>query len=231
MRNIAIVTARSGSKGLKDKNIKMLEGKPLMAYTIEAALASGKFECVHVSTDSEEYATIARKYGADVPFLRDAMLATDSADTWDALRAVMKKYTELGKKFDTVTLLQPTSPLRDANDISRAFQIFQEKKADSVISVCEMDHSPKISNTLNKEGSMHGFIDMSAIGRRQNLDIYYRLNGAIYIQKTELLMNKQNLYGSNSYAYVMSKTHSIDIDDAFDFMVAEAAMRQNNIDM
>lgn len=231
MRNIAIVTARSGSKGLKDKNIKMLEGKPLMAYTIEAALASGKFECVHVSTDSEEYATIARKYGADVPFLRDAMLATDSADTWDALRAVMKKYTELGKKFDTVTLLQPTSPLRDANDISRAFQIFQEKKADSVISVCEMDHSPKISNTLNKEGSMHGFIDMSAIGRRQNLDIYYRLNGAIYIQKTELLMNKQNLYGPNSYAYVMSKTHSIDIDDAFDFMVAEAAMRQNNIDM
>lgn len=231
MRNIAIITARSGSKGLKDKNIKLLHGKPLMAYTIEAALSSGKFECVHVSTDSEEYADIAREYGADVPFLRDAMLATDTAGTWDTLRAVMKKYFQIGKSFDTVTLLQPTSPLRDAEDICRAFQLFQEKNADSVISVCEVDHSPKICNTLNERGSMNGFIDMSAIGRRQNLDTYYRLNGAIYIQKTELLMNNLDLYGPNSYAYVMSKIHSIDIDDAFDFMVAEAAMRQTNIDM
>ena len=226
MKNLAVITARSGSKGLKDKNIKMLKDKPLMAYTIEAALESGLFDCVHVSTDSEQYALIAREYGADVPFLRDAALATDTAGTWDTMRAVVKKYEELGKTFDTVTLLQPTSPLRDAEDIKQAFQVFEGKEAESVVSVCEVDHSPKICNTLGDENSMEGFIDTTVVGRRQDLGIYYRINGAIYIQKTELLMNAGNLYGPKSYAYVMSKVHSVDIDDAFDFMVAETAMER-----
>lgn len=224
MKNIAVITARSGSKGLKDKNIKLLKGKPLMAYTIEAALKSGLFECVHVSTDSEEYAQIAREYGTDVPFLRDDSLATDQADTWDTLRWVLKKYEELGKLFDTITLLQPTSPLRDAEDIKQAFMLFEKKGADSVVSVCEVEHSPKICNTLGKEESMEGFLDTSVVGRRQDLGTYYRINGAIYIQKTDILMNHENLYGSKSYAYIMSKMHSVDIDDAFDFMVAKAAM-------
>ncbi len=224
MKSIAIITARSGSKGLKDKNIKMLKGKPLMAYSIEAALTSGKFDCVHVSTDSEEYAQIAKEYGADVPFLRDAELATDTAGTWDTLRAVVKKYEALGKSFDTVTLLQPTSPLRDAEDVKQAFTVFEEKDADSVVSICEVDHSPKICNVLGEGDSMENFIDTTSVGRRQDLGTYYRINGAIYIQKTEVLMNNQNLYGPKSFAYVMSKVHSVDIDDAFDFMVAEAAI-------
>lgn len=231
MRNIAVITARSGSKGLKDKNIKLLNGKPLMAYTIEAAKKSGIFDCIHVSTDSEHYAEIARAYGADVPFLRDAELATDTAGTWDTVRAVVRKYNEMGKNFDTVTLLQPTSPLRNAEDIQQAFKVFNEKNADSVISICEVDHSPKICNTLGEGTSMNGFIDTTTVGRRQELGTYYRINGAIYIQKTEVLMNNQNLYGPKSYAYIMSKMHSVDIDDAFDFMVAETAMesltRQN----
>lgn len=231
MRNIAVITARSGSKGLKDKNIKLLNGKPLMAYTIEAAKKSGIFDCIHVSTDSEHYAEIARAYGADVPFLRDAELATDTAGTWDTVRAVVRKYNEMGKNFDTVTLLQPTSPLRNAEDIQQAFKVFNEKNADSVISICEVDHSPKICNTLGEGASMNGFIDTTTVGRRQELGTYYRINGAIYIQKTEVLMNNQNLYGPKSYAYIMSKMHSVDIDDAFDFMVAETAMesltRQN----
>lgn len=224
MKNIAIITARSGSKGLKDKNIKILKGRPLMAYTIEAAWDSGLFECVHVSTDSEEYSQIARKYGADVPFLRDAELATDTAGTWDVLRAVLNKYQDFGKTFDTVTLLQPTSPLRDADDIRKAFEIFSEKKADSVVSVCEAEHSPKICNLLKEGNSMNGFLNTAKVGRRQDLGTYYRINGAIYIQKTELLMNFGKLYGPKSYAYVMDKLHSVDIDDAFDFMVAESAM-------
>jgi len=224
MKNLAIITARSGSKGLKDKNIKLLKGKPLMAYTIEAALESGLFACVHVSTDSEEYADIARRYGADVPFLRDEALATDTAGTWDTVRAAVEKYEELGEKFDTVTLLQPTSPLRDASDIQNAFKVFEQKAADSVVSVCEVDHSPRICNTLGDGESMAGFIDTSIVGRRQDLGTYYRINGAIYIQKTELLMNGGNLYGQGAYAYIMDKMHSVDIDDAFDMMVAEAAM-------
>lgn len=225
MKNIAIITARSGSKGLKDKNIKLLEGKPLLAYSIEAALQTGLFDCVHVSTDSGHYADIARQYGADVPFLRDAELATDTAGTWDVLRAVVNRYLQLGQQFDTVTLLQPTSPLRDAEDIRAAFDIFKEKAADSVISVCEVEHSPKLCNTLGTDNSMNGFVDLSQVGRRQEMDTYYRLNGAIYIQKTSLLMEQGNLYGEKSYAYVMSQEHSVDIDTELDFLFAETIMR------
>lgn len=224
MRNLAVILARSGSKGLKDKNIKELNGKPLMAYTIEAAVASGKYDTVHVSTDSERYAQIARDYGADVPFLRSADLAGDSASSWDALRAVVKEYENRGKIFDTVTLLQPTSPLRNADDIRGAFELFEEKQADSVVSVCEVDHSPLLCNVLDDSLSMDGFLDMSKVGRRQELSKYYRINGAIYIQKTQLLMDGASVYGEKSYAYIMDKRKSIDIDDAFDFMIAERLM-------
>lgn len=225
MRNLAVILARSGSKGLKDKNIKELNGKPLMAYTIEAAVASGKFDTVHVSTDSEQYAEIARKFGADVPFLRDAELAGDYASSWDALRSVVKEYEKRGNVFDTVTLLQPTSPLRNADDIRGAFELFEEKQADSVVSVCEVDHSPLLCNVLDDSLSMDGFIDMSKVGRRQELSTYYRINGAIYIQKTKFLMEGASVYGEKSYAYIMDKRKSIDIDDEYDFMIAESLMK------
>lgn len=224
MKNLAVILARSGSKGLKDKNINELNGKPLMAYTIEAAVASEKYDTVHVSTDSEQYAEIARDYGADVPFLRSANLAGDHASSWDALRAVIKEYENRGKIFDTVTLLQPTSPLRDADDIKGAFELFEEKQADSVVSVCEVEHSPLLCNVLDDSLSMDGFIDMSKVGRRQELSTYYRINGAIYIQKTQLLMDAASVYGEKSYAYIMDKRKSIDIDDEYDFMVAEWLM-------
>lgn len=221
MKNLAVITARSGSKGLKDKNIKLLDGKPLLAYSIEAAQQSEKFDCIHVSTDSENYAGIARAYGADVPFLRDAALATDTAGTWDVLRAVVRQYQKMGQAFDTVTLLQPTSPLRDAADIQNAFMIFKEKHADSVVSVCEVEHSPQLCNTLGKDGAMQGFIDPGQVGRRQDMRTFYRLNGAIYIQTTDLLMEYGDLYGAKAYACVMSQEHSIDIDTALDFLIAE----------
>lgn len=225
MKHIAIIPARSGSKGLKDKNIKELNGKPMMAYTIEAALESEIFDCVHVSTDSREYAEIAKKYGADVPFLREKELAGDRTSTWDALRFVIRKYKELLQEFDLVTLLQPTSPLRDAEDIRKAFALFQEKDADAVISICELEHSIQICNTLGEDSSMYQFLDSNRVGARQAGETFYRINGAIYIQKTRMLMNKENLYNEKSYAYIMDKVHSIDIDDAFDFQVAEMAMR------
>lgn len=226
MKNIAIIPARSGSKGLKDKNIKLLNGKPLMAYTIEAAIESGKFDCIHVSTDSEQYKEIAKSYGADVPFLRDKTLATDLAKTWDVVRAVLRKYEEAGKGFQVVTLLQPTSPLRDGEDIRRAFELFEKREANSVISVCEMEHSPLLCNTLPEDLSMKNFIDMDQVGVRQSMSVYYRINGAIYIQKVPLMMDGETLYGEGAYGYVMKKEKSVDIDDAFDFFIAEAMMRQ-----
>lgn len=226
MRNLAVILARSGSKGLKDKNIKELAGKPLLAYTVEAAIESGKYDMVHVSTDSELYADIAKKYGADVPFLRDEELAGDKSSSWDALRFVVTEYEKLGKSFDTVTLLQPTSPLRDAKDIQNAFDIYESKNATAVVSVCEVDHSPLVCNTLPEDGSLYGFIDLNKVGRRQDMKPYYRINGAIYIQKTNLLMDNTSIYSEGSYAYVMHKRHSVDIDDEVDFTVAQAIIEK-----
>lgn len=226
MSNLAVILARSGSKGLKDKNIKELAGKPLLAYTVEAAIESGKYDIVHVSTDSELYADIAKKYGADVPFLRDEELAGDKSSSWDALRFVVTEYEKLGKSFDTVTLLQPTSPLRDANDIQNAFDIYESKNATAVVSVCEVDHSPLVCNTLPEDGSLYGFIDLNKVGRRQDMKPYYRINGAIYIQKTNLLMDNTSIYSEGSYAYVMDKRHSVDIDDEVDFTIAQAIIEK-----
>ena len=227
MKNLAVILARSGSKGLPDKNIKNMVGKPLLAYTIEAALESGVFDIVHVSTDSEKYLDIAQKFGADVPFLRESSLASDNSSSWDAMRFVVKEYEKRGKVFDTVTLLQPTSPLRDAIDIKYAFKVFQDNDASSVVSVCEVDHSPLLCNKLPKDNSLNGFINVDKVGRRQDMKTFYRINGAIYIQKTEALMKRETLYGEKSYAYIMDKLHSIDIDDQIDFLIAETIMKEN----
>lgn len=221
MKNLAVIPARSGSKGLKHKNIRIFAGKPLMAYTIEAAIESNQFECVHVSTDSLEYADIARKNGADVPFMRSEKLSADDANTWDTIRFVINEYRKLGKEFDTVTVLQPTSPLRTAEDIIKAFHIFEKKEAESVVSICETDHSPLLCNVLPENGSLNDFIDLNIVGRRQQSLQYYRINGAIYIQTVNLLMREGKLYGEKSFAYIMAKENSIDIDDDYDFTIAE----------
>lgn len=226
MRNIAVIPARSGSKGLKDKNIREINGKPLIAYAIEAAQKSNLYDCIHVSTDSVRYAEIAREYRAEVPFLRNKELSSDLATTWDAMRFVLREYRNLGKDFDTITVLQPTSPLRDWRDIQKAFRLFQDKKADSVVGVCEMEHSPLWSNTLPEDHCLKGFIREEVNGPRQKLSEYYRLNGAIYILKAQFLLKYGNLYGENGYAYIMSKEHSIDIDDEFDFAIAEILMKK-----
>ena len=222
LKHIAIIPARSGSKGLKDKNIKLLADKPMVAYTIEAAKQSGIFDCVHVSTDSDEYARIAREYGADVPFLRSDELSSDTAGSWDVVRWTMAQYAKLGQVFDCVTLLQPTSPLRTDEDIQNAYRLLQEKQADAVVGVCEMDHSPLWSNTLPEDGNMNGFLDRAANAGRQKLPVYYRINGAVYMMKAALLTQAENaLYGEGTYAYIMPKQRSIDIDDEFDFAIAE----------
>ncbi|MCI7129080.1 MAG: acylneuraminate cytidylyltransferase family protein [Lachnospiraceae bacterium] len=227
MRNIAIIPARSGSKGLKDKNIKLLAGKPMIAYTIEAAKEAGIFDCIHVSTDSGEYARIAKEFGADVPFLRSDVLSGDTAGSWDVVRWVMEQYAKLGQEFDCVTLLQPTSPLRTGVDIQNAYRVMQEKQADAVVAVCEMEHSPLWSNTLPENGNMNGFLDRVANIGRQKLPDYYRINGAVYMLKTSLLEQAETaLYREGTYAYQMPKERSVDIDDAFDFAIAEAIMNK-----
>ena len=224
MKNIAIIPARSGSKGLPDKNIRPVNGKPLLAYTIEAALESGCFDTVHVSTDSEHYAEIARQYGADVPFLRSAALATDTASTWDAVREVLARYDELGKRFDTMMLMQPTTPLRTAEDVKAAYALLQKKQAKSVIAVCEVDHSPLWCDTIPDSGSMKGFgrKDLAWVNR-QDLRPYYRVNGAIYLLSVNgiNIPPDDEIYEDNCYALFMDRKKSVDVDSADDLALVE----------
>jgi CMP-N,N'-diacetyllegionaminic acid synthase len=229
MRNLAIIPARSGSKGLKDKNIKLLNGKPLLAYTIEAAKKSGLCDEIMVSTDSREYADIAKKWGANVPFLRSDELSNDTASSWDVVKDVIERYRILGTEFDTVALLQPTSPLRTSNDIVKGYKVLKEKAANFVVGVCEMDHSPLWSNTLPENLSMENFIRPDVVEMpRQSIPIYYRINGALYIVKVDYLMRTPDIYGDRSFASVMRKQNSIDIDDQLDFTIAEVLISERS---
>lgn len=230
MKHLAIIPARSGSKGLADKNIKILCGAPLLAYSIRAAIESNIFDSILVSTDSEKYADIARNYGADVPFLRSKELSGDTAGSWDVAKEVVDKLNEGGEEFDTICLLQPTSPLRLAEDIVAAYKLFKEKGADSVIGVCEADHSPLWMNTLGADLNMDGFVrdDVEKLNRQQ-LETFYRINGAIYIRKITPQTFIESVY-KNSFAYIMPRDRSIDIDTELDFIMAESIMNVRNFD-
>lgn len=221
MSNIAIIPARSGSKGLPDKNIKHLAGKPLLAYSIEAAKESGCFDTIMVSTDSERYAKIARDYGAEVPFMRSEITSNDTASSWDAVREVLAMYEKLGKVFDTFALLQPTTPLRNAEDIAAGFKLLVEKNAGAVVSVCEAEHPISLYNTLPEDHSFVGFLKDPSKYARQMCEITYRLNGALYISKVEHFLSHNYIGDENCYATIMPRERSIDIDTMTDFMMVE----------
>lgn len=228
MKNIAIIPARSGSKGLPDKNVKEINEKPLIYYSIKAAEDSGLFDTIHVSTDSQLYADIAASFGADEPFLRSEEMASDTADSWDAVKEVLERYKSLGKEFDMVTLLQPTSPLRSGEDIKNANELFVKKNANAVFSVCEADHPIEWYHTLDSDNSMRDFAESeSKVLRRQDAVTRYRINGAIYMLKVSyLLEDSRQLMRDGAYAYVMERNKSIDIDTQFDFDIAEAIIQK-----
>lgn len=224
MKNIAIIPARSGSKGLPDKNIKELEGKPLIAYSIDAALHSGCFDEIMVSTDSEKYANIAKKYGASVPFLRSKATSTDTATSWDMVQEVLEGYTNKGKKYDTFCLLQPTSPLRTAEDIKKAYDLYKKKASFAVISVCEAEHSPLWCGHLPDSKEFIGFTNFDSMKRRQDTEKYYRLNGAIYIINIQKFRYDRCFYQEGSFAYIMPQSRSVDIDTELDFKLASVIL-------
>lgn len=223
MKNIAIIPARSGSKGLKNKNIKLLNGIPLIGYSIRSAKESEMFSHIMVSTDSLEYAKIAQDFGAEVPFFRSAPTSGDNASSWDVVKEVLEGYSE---KFDTVCLLQPTSPLRKAEDIIAGYKCLIGKKADAITSVCEMEHSPIWAMTLNDEHSMEEFRKNFKDCPRQKLKKYYRINGAIYIRKVLYKRDEVITLCEKEYAYVMDRNRSIDIDVEEDFEMAEFFLKK-----
>ncbi len=227
MKNIAMIPARSGSKGLKDKNIRLLNGKPLLAYSIEAAIQSKLFDEIMVSTDSSYYADIAEKYGAKVPFLRSEGNSSDSASSWDTVQEILSFYRNAGEEFDSFCLLQPTSPLRNEEDIINAYDIYKAKEAVAVVSVCEVEHSPLWCGHLGENGSLAGFISERDTIQRQAIRPFYRINGAIYIAGVNEFEKDRFLYREGSYAYVMSREKSVDIDCLGDFQYAEFLMRSH----
>ena len=192
----------------------------------EAAQESKIFDCIHVSTDSNHYADIVKEYGVDVPFLRSEELASDSAGSWDAVEEVLEQYAVRGNYFDMVTLLQPTSPLRKAEDIASAYKIFRRQEVKAVVSVCEMDHSPLLSNILPINNSMENFQKSETPILRQNIEIYYRINGAIYMIDREFLQKSHKIYRKGCYAYIMERERSIDIDTQLDFDMAEFLIKK-----
>lgn len=222
---IAIIPARGGSKRLPRKNILPLAGKPLMSWTIEAALASKYIDKVIVSTDDIEIQKVAQKAGADVPELRPENLSTDTATTQDVIFYTLDKFSN---DEDIVVILQPTSPLRNHTHIDDALELFERKKASSIISVTPCEHPPQWSNTLPINGSLYNFIIPQNSQRSQDLEKYYRLNGAIYIYDTIKYKADNNIsFCNESYAYIMENKHSIDIDTKNDFEYAEFIMIKN----
>ena len=229
MKNLAIIPARSGSKGLPDKNIMPLCGKPLLTYSVDAALQSGIFDTVHVSTDSANYAEIAKSCGADVPFLRSEKNSSDTASSWDAAQEVLDRYSDLGKQFDNFMLLQPTSPLRTSADIAAAFALMEKKRAEAVVSVCPASYPPVWYYKLSKEGVMKSFIRNGAHQkRRQDAEPFFRVNGAIYLIHTTCFKKNPDISRGTCFAYLMGKERSIDIDDNIDFLFAEAVLTRRD---
>lgn len=220
---LAIIPARGGSKRLPRKNILNLNSKPLIAWSIEAGLNSKYIDKVIVTSDDTEILDISKQFGA-VTIKRPVELASDVATTFDTLKHTIDNF----EKYDYIVLLQPTSPLRDEKHIDEAIELLLSKKADAIVSVCEMDHSPLWSNKLGDSLSMVGFIKDEVLNKRsQDLEIYYRLNGAIYICDTKkLLETKTLLLKSNIYAYEMDRRNSVDIDSDLDFLLSEILIKK-----
>ncbi len=225
---LGVITARGGSKGIPGKNIKELAGKPLIAYAIEAAHASGVFDRVIVSTDDEKIAEVAKAYGCEVPFMRPVELATDTTSHISVLQHAVNLLRENNYFPDAVMILQPTAPFRTAEHIKESVALMEKSNADSVVSVSEVPghYHPQWQFKIDKGNHMVIFTGepfSQIVRRRQDLSKTYTRNGAIYYFKTELLFHpsEPNFYGDHVAAYVMEPKESVNIDTMEDWKEAE----------
>ncbi|KQH83647.1 CMP-N-acetlyneuraminic acid synthetase [Vibrio furnissii] len=223
---IALLPARAGSKRLINKNILPIANKPLIAWTIEAALDVELFDDVIVSTDSDDIKNVALDFGASVPFKRPSPLSSDTATTDDVLMHAIKVLNL--KSTDIIVLLQPTSPLRESKDIKEALLKLNDSNVQGVVSVCECEHSPLWSNILPESMLMGEFIRSDISSKRsQDLPCFYRLNGAIYAYRVSYL-EKHNgrVYSNDIKAHIMPTSRSIDVDNLTDFHFAEFLLKR-----
>jgi len=226
---LAIIPARGGSKGLPKKNIKELCGKPLIAWSIDAGLKSKYLDEVMVTTDSQEIADIAKKYGASVPFLRPDELASDTATSFDAIKHTIDFYkTELQKEFDYIILLEPTSPLREDSDINNMIEkiIENANDFDSITSIGEVHEHPSIMKKIINHNTLSPYCaELEMKTRRQDNDIAYFPYGVAYIVKTKLLLEEKTFYTKRNTFYEIKRYQCYEIDDIYDFMAIENIMK------
>ena len=217
---IALIPARGGSKGLPGKNILPLCGKPMIAYTIEAAKLSKYINHVIVSTDDQKIADIALEYGAEVPFLRPDFLASDTAQAVDNYIYTIERLSqEWNSPIEEFVVLQPTSPLRIAEDIDGAIEMFIEKQADSVISYTPEAHPVRWHKYLDENNAFIDIFD-TTIANRQDLKTSYYPNGAVYVFRFSMIKERK-YYTDKSYGFVMPRNRSVDIDYKDDFEYVE----------
>jgi CMP-N-acetylneuraminic acid synthetase len=214
---LALIPARGGSKGIPRKNIREIAGKPLVAWTIEGALSANGVERVVVSTDDEEIAAVAREWGADVPFLRPAELATDETPGIAPVLHAMEQLTE----YEDVLLLQPTSPLRRREEIEALLSLARREGAQSIVSVVEVRDHPSWMFRMADDGRLESYAQAAEAARRQDLPILYSLNGAMYWIRTEWLQRERRLVGPWTRGFVMDAASSVDIDSMLDWRLAE----------
>jgi len=221
-RFLAVILARGGSKRLPQKNILDLNGKELIGWTIEAGLKSKYIDTVLVSSDNLEILEISARFGAEI-IKRPKELSSDMSTSSDAMEHAVMSY---GESYDFIILLQPTSPLRTEKHIDEAIELLNTKQASAIISVCEMDHSPLWSNVLPDNRSMVGFLSEEVINKRsQDLEKYYRLNGAIYICDKKVFLEQKSFFiKKNIYSYIMDRECSVDIDEEIDLKYARTYM-------
>lgn len=225
MKPLVVIPARGGSKGIPNKNIKVLQNKPLIEFTIDAALEVFNLEDIIISTDSEEIKTLVEKRGGHVPFLRPSHLATDSASTRDVLLHALEWMEEIGQNKDTIVLLQPTSPFRHSQHIRDAIEIF-DQGIDMVVSVRESKANPYFN--LFEENNL-GYLAQSKphhATRRQDLPKVWEYNGAIYVINKQSLLSKNINEFERVLKYVMDDVSSIDIDTPLDWEIAKMIARQ-----
>jgi CMP-N,N'-diacetyllegionaminic acid synthase len=230
---LAIITARGGSKGIPGKNIADLGGKPLIAWTIEAARRAPAISRTIVSTDDEQIAAIARQWGAEVPFIRPPELARDDTPgIAPVLHALQWLKEHEGIETDDVMLLQPTSPLRTAEDIEAAAGLIDQRNGDSVVSVCEVKNHPYWTMKLEPDGRLSSFLDLDLgtmqrnFPRRQDLPPAYAENGAIFLARYAIVVKRQSFYGNHLCGYIMPVSRSLDIDAPHDLRLAQILLQK-----
>lgn len=213
-----VIPARGGSKGLPGKNIKDLCGKPLITYSIDVARVFADDEHICVSTDSEEIKGVVEEYGLSVPFIRPDYLATDSATSNDVLVHAVNFFKEQGREYKKLILLQPTSPLRSINDVAGSLALYRDD-IDMVVTVTK-SHAPAVLCNDDENGFVQLVYNKTASGRQQ-LQEMYEFNGAVYVINIQSLLEKGLARFTKRVKYVMSKENSVDIDDIYDFKLAE----------